>query len=110
MGWWDCNSDGCLTFGTPDTIGVFGDEPADAVDSAVAQIVAAYERDQKRKPTLAEMEVAARWLVSSYQYELQKVAGQCATCNKTVADIAYRDGVCELCHQRGYYQQVMNGV
>lgn len=101
MGWWDCNSDGCLTFGTPDTIGIFGDEPADAIDSAVAQIVAAYERDRKRKPTLAEMEAAARWLVNSYGS-----GGNCAECNSWDDDPSYRDGICEWCYQRKTYGKV----
>jgi hypothetical protein len=55
MGWWTQNRDG-VSFASDDSEEMlWGDGPADVMDSALAAIVEAFEQAQGRRPTKAEV-------------------------------------------------------
>ncbi len=62
MGWWETYRNGVHV--------EIGDEPLDAVDSAIKKIIRAYRRDMKRKPSPDELAVILETSIKTHELEL----------------------------------------
>jgi len=66
MGWWNQKPDG-TSLEVIDTGLVWGDGPADTMDTAIAEIVHQFQSAWTRKPTKAELEAGLKFSLGSYE-------------------------------------------
>lgn len=69
MGYWRSNEEGHSFRGKL----TWGDDPADEMDNAIANIVDIFERDLERKPTKAEIIAGVRFSLGTYKNDDDEV-------------------------------------
>lgn len=72
MGYWNTSKDGVSLYRKPTGM-IWGDEPADAVDKALADIVGVFLRDVGRPPTLDEIKAGFAFSLRAFDPDEYRV-------------------------------------